>query len=179
MAIRSIALAGMVADTSLYNIDGACVVGGTAATSIQTGTFVGVTTAQPVDGHKVVSLPVVAADATAVKPYGVVVRSHYETPDGSARGLEAVNVMTHGRIWVRTTLTAAPKFGDKVYVNATGVVSAKAATTTYETGFKFAGGFLTGFVSNGRDPIKQSESYDGALVEVQLLQSADSIVATA
>lgn len=174
MAIRSVALAGMVSDTSLYNIDGACVVGGAAP--IPVGTFVGVTSAQPVDGHKVVGLPVVTG--SAVKPYGVVVKSHYETPDGTARVNEAVNVMTHGRIWVRTTLAAAPAFGDKVYVNASGVVAAKAATTTWETGYKFAGGFLSGYAP-GSNPIKQGESYDGALVEVQLIQSADSALATA
>lgn len=177
MAIRSVALAGMVADTSLYNIDGACVVGGTADTRIPVGTFVGVSSAQEVDGHKVVALP--AVTGTAIKPYGVVVRSHYETPDGQARGLEAVNVMTNGRIWVRTTLTSAPAFGSNVYVNASGVVATKVAATTWDTGYKFAGGFLSGFVSNGKDPIKQGESYDGALVEVQLIQSANSALATA
>ena len=164
MAIRSVALAGMVADTSLYNIDGACVVGGTAATRIPVGTFVGVSAAQPVDGHKIVALP--AVSGTAIKPYGVVVRSHYETPDGQSRGLEAVNVMTHGRIWVRTTLPNEPDFGGKVFVNASGVVVAEAAGTTWETGFTFAGGYVSA-----------SESVDGALVEVQLIQSADSTVA--
>lgn len=168
MAIRSVALAGMVADTSLYNIDGACVVGGTAA--IPVGTFVGVTSAQPVDGHKVVGLP--AVTGTPVKPYGVVVKSHYETPDGTARVNEAVNVMTHGRIWVRTTLAAAPAFGSKVFVNASGVVVAKAADTTWETGFTFAGGYIA---NTGTDA--QNLSVDGALVEVQLIQSADSTVA--
>lgn len=168
MAIRSVALAGMISDTSLYNIDGACVVGG--ATAIPVGTFVGVTSAQPVDGHKVVGLPVVTG--SAVKPYGVVVKSHYETPDGTARVNEAVNVMTHGRIWVRTTLAAAPTFGSKVYVNASGVVVAEAATTTWETGFTFAGGYIA---NTGTDP--QNMSVDGALVEVQLIQSADSAVA--
>ena len=176
MAIRSVALAGMVANTSLYNIDGACVVSGSAATRIPVGTFVGVMDAKPVDGHKVVAHP--AVSGTAIKPYGVIVRSHYETPDGQARDLEAVNVMTSGRIWVRTTLSAAPAFGDKVYVNASGVVTAKAATTTWETGYKFAGGFLSGYAP-GSDHIKQGESYDGALVEVQLIQSADSVLATA
>lgn len=171
MAIRSVALAGMVSDTSLYNIDGACVVGGAAP--IPVGTVVGVTSAQPVDGHKVVGLPVVTG--SAVKPYGVVVKSHYETPDGTARVNEAVNVMTHGRIWVRTTLAAAPVFGSKVYVNASGIVADEVAGTTWETGFTFAGGFLSGYVS-GSNPIKQGESYDGALVEVQLTQSADSTV---
>lgn len=168
MAIRSVALAGMVSDTSLYNIDGACVVGGAAP--IPVGTFVGVTSAQPVDGHKVVGLPVVTG--SAVKPYGVVVKSHYETPDGTARVNEAVNVMTHGRIWVRTTLEAAPAFGSKVYVNASGVAVAKAAGATWETGFTFAGGYIK---NKGADP--QDLSVDGALVEVQLIQSADSTVA--
>lgn len=173
MAIRSVALAGMVADTSLYNIDGACVVGGTAA--IPVGTVVGVTSAQPVDGHKVVGLP--AVTGTPVKPYGVVVKSHYETPDGTARVNEAVNVMTHGRIWVRTTLAAAPAFGSKVFVNSSGFVAAESAGTTWETGFTFAGGYASAYDNNGSNPIKQGESYDGAIVEVQLIQSADSTVA--
>lgn len=168
MAIRSVALAGMVSDTSLYNIDGACVVGGAAP--IPVGTFVGVTSAQPVDGHKVVGLPVVTG--SAVKPYGVVVKSHYETPDGTARVNEAVNVMTHGRIWVRTNLAAAPDFGGKVFVNASGVVVAEASGATWETGFTFAGGYIK---NTGTDP--QDLSVDGALVEVQLIQSADSTVA--
>lgn len=168
MAIRSVALAGMVSDTSLYNIDGACVVD--SSNAIPVGTVVGVKTAQPIDGHKVVGLPNVTG--TAVKPYGVVVKSHYETPDGTARANEAVNVMTHGRIWVRTTLASAPVFGSKVYVNASGVVVAKAATTTWETGFTFTGGYIA---NTGADP--QNTSVDGALVEVQLIQSADSTVA--
>lgn len=172
MAIRSAALAGMVSDTSLYNIDGDCVVGG--ETAIPVGTFVGVTLAKPVDGHKVVGLP--AVTGTQVKPYGVVVKSHYETPDGTARVNEAVNVMTHGRIWVRTTLVDAPVFGSKVYVNASGVVADKAATTTWETGFTFAGGYVSDY-AGGADTIKQGESVGGAMVEVQLIQSADSTVA--
>lgn len=160
MAIRSIALAGMVADTSLYNIDGACVVGGLAPIAV--GTAVKVSSAQPIDGHKVVEATAIAAS----QAYGVVVRSHYETPDGTAKVQEAVNVMSAGRIWMRTTLTAAPTVGAAVLVTDLGVV----AETGVATGWSFAGGFLTGFVSNGKDPIKQSESYDGALVEVQVKQ---------
>ena len=135
MAIRSVALAGMISDTSLYNIDGACVVGGAAP--IPVGTFVGVTSAQPVDGHKVVGLP--AVTGSPVKPYGVVVKSHYETPDGTARVNEAVNVMTHGRIWVRSRLTSAPTFGAPVMVSATGLVEDSGAV---ETGWTFAGGYI-------------------------------------
>lgn len=175
MAIRSVALAGMVSDTSLYNIDGACAFGGNTNMRAQAGTFVGVIANQSVDGYKVVVPP--SLSDTLVKPYGVIVRSHYETPDGQARGVEAVNVMTHGRIWVRTTLEAAPVFGSKVFVNASGVVVAEAAGTTWETGFTFAGGYVSAYAGGSANPIKQGESVDGALVEVQLIQSADSTVA--
>lgn len=160
MAIRSVALAGMISDTSLYNIDGACVVGGIAA--IPVGTVVGVTSAQPVDGHKVVA----ATDITDDNVLGVVVRSHYETPDGTAKVQEAVNVMTAGRIWVRTSLTEAPTFGDPVLVSATGLVEEAGAVAT---GWTFAGGYVSAY-AGGADPIKQGESVDGALVEVQVKQ---------
>lgn len=159
MAIRSVALAGMVSDTSLYNIDGACVVGGAAA--IPVGTVVGVTSTQPVDGHKVVA----ATGITADNVLGVVVRSHYETPDGTARVNEAVNVMTAGRIWVRTTITAAPAFGAPVSVSATGTVVASDDAGAIETGWSFAGGFIP---NTGTKP--QELSVDGALVEVQVKQ---------
>ena len=156
MAIRSVALAGMISDTSLYNIDGACVVGGAAP--IPVGTVVKFSTAQPVDGHKIVE----ATGLTTGNALGVVVRSHYETPDGTARVNEAVNVMTHGRIWVRSSLTSAPTFGAPVMVAATGVVEDSGAV---ETGWTFAGGYIK---NTGTDP--QDLSVDGALVEVQVKQ---------
>lgn len=158
MAIRSVALAGMVSDTSLYNIDGACVVGG--ADAIPVGTVVGASV--PADerlaGHKVIA----ATGITADNVYGVVVRSHYETPDGTAKPQEAVNVMTAGRIWVRTSLAAAPTFGAPVLVSATGLVESEGAV---ETGWTFAGGYIA---NTGTDP--QNLSVDGALVEVQVKQ---------
>ena len=156
MAIRSVALAGMISDTSLYNIDGACVVGGSDA--IPVGTVVKFTTAQPVDGHKIVE----ATGLTTGNALGVVVRSHYETPDGTARVNEAVNVMTNGRIWVRSRLTSAPTFGAPVLVSATGLVEDSGAV---ETGWTFAGGYIA---NTGTDP--QNLSADGALVEVQVKQ---------
>ena len=158
MAIRSVALAGMISDTSLYNIDGACVVGG--ATAIPVGTVVKFSTAQPVDGHKIVE----ATGLTTGNALGVVVRSHYETPDGTARVNEAVNVMTAGRIWVRTDISAASDvvFGAPVKVSETGIVQ-KAGTV--ETGWTFAGGYIA---NTGTDP--QNLSVDGALVEVQVKQ---------
>lgn len=156
MAIRSVALAGMISDTSLYNIDGACVVGG--ATAIPAGTVVKFTTARPVDGHKIVE----ATGLTTGDALGVVVRSHYETPDGTARVNEAVNVMTAGRIWVRSSLTSAPTFGAPVLVSATGLVEDSGAVAT---GWTFAGGYIK---NTGTDP--QDLSVDGALVEVQVKQ---------
>lgn len=156
MAIRSVALAGMISDTSLYNIDGACVVGGAAP--IPVGTVVKFTTAQPVDGHKIVE----ATGLVTGNALGVVVRSHYETPDGTARVKEAVNVMTHGRIWVRSSLTSPPTFGAPVLVSATGLVEDSGAV---DTGWTFAGGYIK---NTGTDP--QNLSVDGALVEVQVKQ---------
>ena len=156
MAIRSVALAGMISDTSLYNIDGACVVGG--ATAIPAGTVVKFSTAQPVDGHKIVE----ATGLTTGNALGVVVRSHYETPNGTARVNEAVNVMTHGRIWVRSSLTSAPTFGAPVLVSTTGLVEDSGAVATDWT---FAGGYIK---NTGTDP--QDLSVDGALVEVQVKQ---------
>lgn len=159
MAIRSVALAGMVSDTSLYNIDGACVVGGAAA--IPVGTVVKFTTAQPIDGHKIVE----ATGLTTGNSLGVVVRSHYETPDGTAHVNEAVNVMTQGRIWVRTTLTAAPAFGSPVSVSEAGIVVAAGTASEIVTDWTFAGGYIA---NTGKDP--QNLSVDGSLVEVQVKQ---------
>lgn len=159
MAIRSVALAGMVADTSLYNIDGACVVGGAAP--INVGVAVKVDPQPLIDGHKVV----VATGIAANEAVGVVVRSHYETPDGIARPKEAVNVMTAGRIWMRTTLTEAPAFGAPVLVGATGVVDAAGVAT----GWTFAGGFIPAATAAGAMP-SQGDSVDGPLVEVQVKQ---------
>ena len=156
MAIRSVALAGMISDTSLYNIDGACVVGGAAP--IPVGTVVKFTTSQTVDGHKIVE----ASGLTTGNALGVVVRSNYETPDGTARVNEAVNVMTAGRIWVRSSLTSAPTFGAPVLVSATGLVEDSGAVATDWT---FAGGYIK---NTGTDP--QDLSVDGALVEVQVKQ---------
>ncbi|HCL7432500.1 TPA: hypothetical protein N2X82_002404 [Escherichia coli] len=153
MAIRSVALAGMISDTSLYNIDGACVVGGAAP--IPAGTVVKFTTAQPVDGHKIVE----ASGLVAGNALGVVVRSNYETPDGTARVNEAVNVMTTGRIWVRTDISLATDvvFGAPVKVSATGIVQKEG---TVETSWTFAGGFI---------PSTKPADVDG-LVEVQVKQ---------
>lgn len=166
MAIRSVALAGMVSDTSLYNIDGACVVGGNAQARIQAGTAVTVTPDPLIDGHKVV----IAGASATLPAYGVVVRSSYETPDGAARGQEAVNVMSHGRIWMRTSLAAKPAFGSEVFVNGSGVaVAGPASDAVFATGWTYAGGFATAYTT-GSLPITEEQSVDGAIVEVQVKQ---------
>ncbi|HBM2054216.1 TPA: hypothetical protein LUK65_003724 [Escherichia coli] len=165
MAIRSVALAGMVADTSLYNIDGACVVGGD--TAIPVGVAVKVSTLQPLaDGHKSVT----ATGITANSAYGVVVRSHYETQDGTAKAKEAVNVMTAGRIWMRTNLKVAPSLGTAVLVNSDGVVVASTADDGVATGWTFAGGFIPAKTAADAMPPTQGDSVDGPLVEVQVKQ---------
>ena len=153
MKTRSIATAGMISDTSLYNVDGACVVGGAAP--IPVGTAVRVTEAQPIDGHKVV----INTGQAAGTAYGVVVKSGYETPDGTARAKEAVNVLTHGRIWmvVGALTQAQAVFGAPVKVNVSGQVDNAGVGTT---GWKFAGGYVAAADGNP------------ALVEVQVLQSS-------
>lgn len=166
MKTRSIALAGMISDTSLYNVDGACVL--TTGSPVAAGTVVGVVSSQPVDGHKVVGVPV----SSDVPPYGVAIRSAYEAADGTYKPQEAINVISAGRVWVRTTLSAAPKVGDAMFVDAQGRVVAGPAgsegAAPYATDWTAAGGFVTAYA--GAAPIKQGESIDGALVEVQVKQ---------
>lgn len=161
MAIRRQATAGMVADTSLYNIDGACVTNGGITRNV--GTAVGVLKTDVgaqalVDGHKVLIAP--AADNV----YGVLVKSHYESPKGTYGGaagdvdnFSVANVMTHGRIWMATSLSEAPAFGSAVTVEANGLATSGGTLTTNWT---FAGGFQAADVASGEQ----------ALVEVQVIQ---------
>ena len=162
MAFRQAALAGMVSDTSLYNIDGACVLGGDA--NVQVGQAVGVSAIEVTGGnesgagHKTV----VGSGVTTANVYGVAVRSHYEAVDGFYRPQEAINVMTAGRIWMKTTLASAPAIGSEITVDATGIV---VDTGAVATGWTFAGGFIGSTTVNG-----QAAPYDGALIEVQVKQ---------
>lgn len=163
MAFRQAALAGMVSDTSLYNIDGACVLGG--SDQVQVGQAVGVSevevtgTSSSGAGHKTV----VGSGITTANVYGVTVRSHYEAADGFYRPQEAINVMTAGRIWMKTTLSAAPAFGSAITLDATGIVVSGGAVEP--VGWTFAGGFISGTTVTG-----QPAPYDGALIEVQVKQ---------
>lgn len=142
-----IACPGMLADTSLYNVDGACACDG----DIPIGVAVQVTEAQPLDGHKVVK-----AVAAGTIPYGVTLRTHAMNPAGVYEDGGAVNVVTHGRIWMVCAEATAPgAFGAQVLLAAGGQVS---ATGAIPTGWTFAGGF--------------TKWKDVNLVEVQLTQSA-------
>lgn len=160
MAIRRQATAGMIADTSLYNIDGACVT--SSALVRQAGAAVGV--GSVVDGHKVL------VAATAANCYGVLVKSHYESPKGTYGGVsgdieeyQVANVMTHGRIWMLANSAVVPVFGGQVFLGSDGSVAA----TGIATNWTFAGG------SQPADAV----SGEPALVEVQLTQRTGPYVA--
>lgn len=170
MAIRRTATAGMVGDTSLYNIDGTCVTksGFTKGVGFAVGIEKGADTvgaAASVDGYKVLTLP--ALDNV----YGVLVRSHYESPRGVYGGAAAsqfdydiANVMTHGRIWMVTGLTTAPVAGSAVTLGSDGSATSGGTITT---GWTFTGGYQA---------INAAEAQPGgpaggyALAEVQVIQ---------
>lgn len=129
---RKRAIAGQIADTSLYNIDGACA----AAGDVVVGRFVALDTTaalqDPEGRYKVVN-STVAADSKVV---GVAIVSHAYAPEGVYRDGVAINVMTHGRVWVEVpaaTTAAQVAFGNKVGVSATGsaVVSGGVVTTNH------------------------------------------------
>ena len=146
----AIALPGMIADTSRYNIDGACVLNGDV--DILVGVAVQIDSVQAVDGHKVMK-PM----ASEGVPYGVAIRSHFQTKgkDGQmyyeAGG--GLNVMTSGRVWVISKDTVAPTFGAVVKFDVDGKQKADGAI---ETAWTYAGGFTT--------------YQDVKLVEIQLKQ---------
>lgn len=157
---RGQAYAGQIADTSLYNIDGACVAQG----EIPIGKLVCVEQVQPVEGHKVVS---VAKDAT--KPLlGIAIMSHAYSPTGAYEDGIAVNVMTHGRVWALVkadSFTDADAAYDKaVSFNADGIID-KAGTI--KTGYTFTGEVL---------PTTDAKY---KIAKIQLIQSAKAPAANA
>lgn len=149
---RAVAYPGMRSDASLKNVDGACAADGVIAVGIA----VTVTSAQPVDGHKVVKP--IAADQVA---YGVVQHSHAYSPEFKYEDGSAINIMTHGRIWMATDDTTAPTFGKYVKLAAGGKVAAAGAIATNWT---YAGGFA-------KNPLGA-----GNMVEVQVLQSSSPVI---
>ena len=124
---RAKAYAGMIADTSLYNVDGTCA----AEKDIKVGVAVALsTTGGVVDGHKVV-VDTIAEDSAIV---GVTVMSHAYSPEGVYEEGSATNVLTHGRAWVlcEKALTEENRaFGKFVSFNTNGVASDTGTETLY------------------------------------------------
>lgn len=145
----AIALPGMVADTSKYNIDGACVVN---EGDVLVGAAVQVVQAQSVDGHKLVK-----ALTTETTPYGVAIRSHWQTVNAQNQMVYedggAINVMTSGRVWMLSKSTEAPTFGSTVKLDVDGK---EKSDGTIKTTWTYTGGW--------------TKYKDIKLVEVQLHQ---------
>ncbi|QBZ71160.1 head protein [Klebsiella phage Sanco] len=147
---RDIAVAGQIADTSLYNIDGTCVAEG----DIKAGVLVASTGAVS-NGHKVVKPATAASDVIV----GIAQFSQAYSPEGKYDDESAVNVMTHGRIWAIADddVTAADcAFNSFVTFTAEGVV-AKGDAGVIKTAYRHTG--------------EHTKNADGTvLVKVQVLQ---------
>lgn len=152
---RGQAYAGQIADTSLYNIDGTCAYNDEATANLPIGVLVSATGAV-VDGHKVVA----TGNAAGQTPLGIAVMSHAYSPTGEYEPGRAVNVMTHGRVWVLALVATADAdlaFDKFISFNAAGIVATDGAV---KTGWKSTGEILP------------SEDSRYKLVKVQVLQSA-------
>lgn len=120
------ALPGQVADTSAYNIDGACVLNTEGGKSI----FVGVAVKHGgVDamGNKIIK-PITSASDHA---YGVAIRSHFQTTGENGRMVYedggGINVITEGRVWMITSEAVAPAYDTPIKIKAdTGFVDTAA-----------------------------------------------------
>ena len=87
----------------------------------------------------------VSAAGDAANLMGISRFSHYGCVTGQYENGDAVNVMTWGRIWAVTTLTAAPTMGADVNVLTSGADAGKVAATggSLALGWKFTGRFTT------------------------------------
>lgn len=151
-AHRSKAYAGQIADTSLYNVDGACVAG----EKLSVGRLISVLAVQAIEGHKVVQV----AKDNALPLLGISVMSHAYSPEGFYEEGIATNVITHGRVWVpivKAGLVDADVAFDKVVSFNSDGVAAKGGAV--KTGYKFTGERLP----------SDNPLYD--LVKIQVLQS--------
>jgi hypothetical protein len=160
--LRNKAIAGQIADTSLYNVDGACA----ALGDVAVGKFVfnsGATDATNPEGLYKIVKP--AAASAAEVPVGVVSISHANAPEMIYRDGSAVNVLTHGRIWVPVPASATlaqVAFDKVVVVKSDGSVSLVAATATdFTTGHRFTGELVAN--------INDSQT---KLAKIQLIQSS-------
>ncbi|WDR21611.1 hypothetical protein PJM35_0033 [Salmonella phage vB_SenS_UTK0007] len=129
------ALPGQVSDTSAYNIDGACVL---EEGDILVGVAVQVKSVDPM-GHKV--MKPMAGGGT---PYGVAIRSHFQTTSKDGRMVYdaggGLNVMTTGRVWMVSEDTQAQTFGAPVKLTEQGVVKSDG---TVVTGWTYTGDYTT------------------------------------
>ena len=127
---RSKAYAGLLADTSLYNVGGACA----AAKEIKVGVVVALDpTGKVVDGHKVVTDTISAETPNLV---GVAIMSHAYSPAGVYDGGSAINVLTNGRAWVlcaKDLPEANKEFNKQVFLTTSGTVAATGIGTVYTT----------------------------------------------
>lgn len=129
------ALPGQVSDTSAYNIDGACVLD---EGDILVGVAVQVKEVDSL-GHKV--MKPMAGGGT---PYGVAIRSHFQTTSKNGRMIyeagSGINVMSHGRVWMVSEDTQAQTFGAPVKLTVDGKVKSDGAVVT---GWTYTGEFTT------------------------------------
>lgn len=127
---RSKAYAGLLADTSLYNVDGACA----AAKEIKAGVVVALDpTGKVVDGHKVVTDTI---SAEAPNLVGVAIMSHAYSPEGVYDEGSAINVLTNGRAWVlcaKDLPEVNKEFNKQVFLTTSGTVAATGIGTAYTT----------------------------------------------
>lgn len=137
------AFPGCLSDTSDYNIDGACVVGGTGSgvtgEHVFSGCAVWVESVDP-GGHKIVRQSLIS---TQNVPYGIAMTHHY-APHESADGYamynvgDVINVVTHGRVWVYGNDTdITPTFGQRVRIQTNGTVGTSGGALV---NWRFTGG---------------------------------------
>lgn len=129
------ALPGQVSDTSAYNIDGACVL---EDGEILVGVAVQVKEVDAL-GHKV--MKPMAGGGT---PYGVAIRSHFQTTSKDGRMIyevgSGINVMSAGRVWMVSEDTQAQTFGTPVKLTVDGKVKSDGDVVT---GWTYTGEFTT------------------------------------
>lgn len=102
----------------------------------------------------------VSAAGDAANLMGICRFSHYGCVTGQYENGDAVNVMTWGRIWAVTTLSAAPTMGTMVNVITSGADAGKVAAT--------GGSPALGWVLTGR--YKQVKDHTGATVNIAEVQ---------
>lgn len=108
----------------------------------------------------------VSAAGDAANLMGICRFSHYGCVTGQYQKGDAVNVMTWGRIWAVTTLTAAPTMGTGVNVLTSGADAGKVAAT--------GGSLALGWVFTGKfTKFKDSAGATVNLAEVQIRNQAN------